>query len=601
MMKKDNKLKFIVTVLICFAFAYFLIIYPIQVFRGNENKLKDAAARYFELNPSQLPTGERIKTVALKELYHEKFLETDIYAPYSKKTCSVENSWVKVRKENEAYRYYVYLDCGGALHSFVDHKGPEITLNGKKYISIGLGEDFTDPGVNRVVDAKDGKIDLSNVIVKGKVDNQKVGTYEITYTAFDQLSNKTVVTRKVEVVQKLYDTIATKLNGTRNFVGNPDNHYVQLSNMLFRVFGVNEDNDVILVADEDVANVNYSKLDKWLDYYYQHLNSNAQKMIVDSQFCNVRLSENNLDTTQCNAYTKKRKIYIPSVVEVNKAAAGDENFMKPATMSWIANSKTDNQAYVTRDIFFDQDYGKSFLPYSVYDNYGVRPMLVIKGSSLITDGDGTRTNPYLFGDSKKGASGSLLSKRNTGEYVTSGGMLWRIIDTFEDGTVKVVSVSTLSSPSSVASCYPDPDNSKILYNPEDKMSIGYYINNKSSDYIDSKDFVNHVIEVPIYKNKIIFGEEVKTVKYNVMFSAPNMYEMFSAQVRNLVGYYPHSYWLVNSSNGNRIAGAITDIGVPINEKIEEYYASNVRVVGFMKKGLTISSGDGTEILPYKVK
>ena len=40
-----------------------------------------------------------------------------------------------------------------------------------------------------------------------------------------------------------------------------------LSNMIFRIFGLDDNDNVIIVADQDIANVNHSKLDK----FYQNL------------------------------------------------------------------------------------------------------------------------------------------------------------------------------------------------------------------------------------------------------------------------------------------------------------------------------------------
>ena len=601
MKQVKNKIKLVVTVVIIGFFVWFLVVYPMMVFRNNEKLLEKAARRYYELNSNELPTGERVKTLSLSTLYHKSFLEKDVYAPYTKKTCSITNSWVKVRKENDEYKYYVYLECG-VLNSSIDHKGPEIKLNGEESITIGLGEKFKDPGINSVIDNNDGKLDIDSVVVGGKVDTSKVGTYEISYTAVDQLSNKTKVVREVQVVQKLYNTIKPKLNGTSNFLGDPTDNYVRLSNMLYRIYGVDNNKNVILVALEDVANVNYSKLDKWLDeYYYKHLNKDTKKLIVDTKFCNMRVSDTTLDTTQCNSYTEPRKVYIPSIVEVNKAGAGEDNFMKTYTMSWVANSKSDKEAYVTRNIFFAEYANRSFVAYNSDFNYGVRPMMVIKGDSLITGGNGERSTPYVFGDSKPRGAGSLVSELYTGEYIHSGGILWRIIDTMEDGTVKVISVDNIKGLDEDITCYPDPDKEKIVYNPKDKSSVAYFINNNVTEYVDTSKFVEHSIEVPVYKNKIIYGTETKTQKYNAVLSAPNMYEMFSAQSTQSLEISSRSYWLLNSSLANRTVGAITDIGVPLNEEVPDYYDFGVRVVGYLKKDVVVTSGKGTEEIPYKIK
>ena len=588
-----KKIKLIITIILILVFVWFLIVSPMITFHNNESSLENAAKRYYELNSNELPSGENVKTITLKKLYHKSFIKNDLYIPYTNKTCSIENSWVKVKRVDGQYKYYTYLECG-VLSSTVDHKGPVITLNGDESVSVGKDDKYKEAGVKSVVDNTDGKIDTSKVEIKGDVDTSKIGTYEITYTAFDSLNNKTVVTREVKVVQKLNSTLKKDLNNAKNFTGNPENNYVRLSNMLFRVYGLDTNDNVIIVSDEDIANVNYTKIDKWLDYYYNNLNEFAKEIIVKSKYCNMTLTDTTLDITKCSGYTKERNVYIPSVIEINKAASGSDNFMRPNTMSWTANSKDKTKAYLTRSFFFGSESNKTYLAYDVEDNYGVRPMMVIKGSTLITSGDGTSEKPYIFGDTKKAKGGSLLNERFTGEYISIDDYIYRIIKTNNDGTTKVVSDFTINDTEESAL----DSNGKIIYDPTKKSSIGYYINNRTSEYINTKYFVKHEIEVPIYKNKIIYGEEIKTNKYSVVLSAPNMYEIFGAQPQSEAS---RSYWMINTSQQNHVGAAILSMGVPINGKIEDNTRLGVRVIGFVKKGTTISSGEGTKEKPYVIR
>lgn len=585
-----KKIKLVITAVLILVFVWFLIVSPMITFHNNEKSLEDAAKRYFELNSSELPSGENVKTVSLKTLYHKSFIKNDLYIPYTSKTCSVENSWVKVRRVDGEYKYYTYLECG-VLSSTVDHKGPVITLNGDKNMTVGKGEEYKEAGVKSVVDNVDGKLNVKDVTIKGEVDTTKIGTYEVTYTAFDSLNNKSVVTREVKVVQKLNSTIKNSLKDSKNFKGDPTNNYVRISNMLFRVYGLDKNNNVIIVSNEDIANVSYSKLDEWLDYYYDNLNDFTKDAIVKSKYCNMNVSDTTV--TKCSGYTKERYVYIPSVIEVNKAQ-GDGNFMRANTMSWVANKKDSKNAYLTRNFFFGEESGKTFLSYDITENYGVRPMMTIKGDTLITGGDGSATKPYTFGDTKKAKGGSLLNERFTGEYISIDGYRYRIIESEIDGTTKVISDFTVANVNTGAV----GSNGKITYDPTNKSSVAYFINNRVSEYVNTKHFVKHEIKVPIYKNKIIYGTETATKKYEVVLSAPNMFEMFSAQSQNPA---VRSYWMINTSKTKGVGAGVYPMGVPINDKIEYETQLGVRVVAFMKKGTVISSGSGTDTDPYIIK
>ena len=105
-------LKLVIVLAIIGAFVWFLILSPMMTFRDNEKKLEEAARNYYEMNTDKLPTGERVSTLSLNTLYKKSYLKEDFKIPYSEKLCSIEKSWVKVKRaENGEYQYYVYLDC----------------------------------------------------------------------------------------------------------------------------------------------------------------------------------------------------------------------------------------------------------------------------------------------------------------------------------------------------------------------------------------------------------------------------------------------------------------------------------------------------------
>lgn len=592
-------IKFIISLIIVGLFVWYFVISPMMKFHDNEKQMINAAKRYFEINSNELPTGKRIKTLSLSTLYSKAYLENDFYVPYTSNVCDQTDSWVKVRKNNSGdYEYLVYLDCG-VLQSSIDHTGPEIKLNGSKEVTIGLGSKYKEEGVKSVVDNTDGKLDVKDVVIKGNVDTSKVGTYEVEYVAFDSLKNRTSVTRKVNVINNLNSVVKKALNGAKNFTGNPTNNYVRLSNMLYRVYGLDSNNNIILVAAEDVSNVNYTKLNEWLNkYYYNHLNDFTKKLIVKSKYCNMKITDTTTDTTECSGYTDKINIFVPSVVEVNKAAAGNENFMKTYTMSWVGNSGDDGKAYITRSFFSAENEGKSFMAYDTTYNFGVRPMFTINGNISAVSGDGSITDPYTFGDSTPIKGGEELNNASTGEYVNISGDLYRVIDV-ENGYTKVIAEDSITRSSELVLAVPTIAATELTYNPKVKGSVAYIINNESGQYIDTSYFVNHNVKVPIYKKDIIYGSEVKTEKYKAKVFAPNMYEMFSAQV-NVYGHVSHGYWYLNTSKTSFYISAVTDIGVPLNKETR-YLSFGIRPCAYIKDNVIVTSGLGTRNNPYIIK
>jgi len=587
-----NKIKIAITVAIVGLFIWFLVISPMITFHKNEKLVEAAARRYFDLYSNELPTGERVRTVSLGTLYHKAFMEKDIFIPYTNKTCSITNSWVKVRRENGEYKYYTYLECG-VLRSTVDHKGPEIKLYGDDEITVNKDDKYKDLGIKSVVDNSDGKMNVKDVTVRGKVDTSKVGTYEVEYIAFDSMSNKTVKVRTVSVVQKLAATVKKNAEKTEYYIGSTDKNYVYFSNMLFRIIGVNGE-DVKIVADKDIAFVNYEGIDEWFKYYENHLTDEAKRLIVKAKYCDMTLTNTTMDTTQCNHYSNEKNFGLVSIDEINRATAkkGEESFLIASTPSWIANSKNSEVGYIA------QLFAGNIREYSKKHNYGIRPVTTIKGSTLISSGTGTEDDPYVLTDYMKPKKNVELNKRYTGEYITYGGLLWRIIETNSDGTTKVICEQNLMEADDYLT-FIEPENlNEHIYNPQNKNNIGYYINNRSSQYMDSAYFINHEIKVPVYAGEPMYKKEKENRKYTAKVVAPNMYEMFSATTGDEMIL---SYGLINSTTDPVENPGVDNDGKVLYGYESTTYEYGIRPVAYFNKQVVVNSGKGTKSNPFRIE
>lgn len=598
-MSKDKLkyLKFLVTVVIIVLLVWFLALKPMRSFRGYEKEMEDAARRYYDLNKYELPTGDRIATVSMQTLYHKAYLQEDFYIPYTKEPCSMKDSWVKVKKVNGEYKYYTYLKCG-ALESKIDNKGPEIKLNGSSEITINLGDKYKDPGVKSVADKTDGKMDPKTVTIKAdKVDTSKIGSYEVTYTAIDSLKNKSTVTRTVKVVSKLKNAVNISTDKKGYYVGLNPNNYLTLSGMMYRIIGIDGDN-VKIVAEDDVANVDFGGINSWLDYYMKHITEASKSYLVKNKYCNMQLTDETLNTTECVSKTKPTYAYIPSIDEINRSRDENGTFLEPLTLSWTANQKNADDAYAVRNMMAGETPHPNYYPDRLNNNYGVRPVLTVKGNSLLKGGNGTKKDPYTFGETAPGKADDAVNTRHPGEYISYGGLLWRIVETNEDGTTKVISVKNIKQNGQNIKTTYEIDSDKKIYNPTQKGNIGYFINNRVSEYIDTTYFVNKNVKVPIYKKDILYGKETSTKEYKVKISAPNTYEMFSTKPS--VDEEVKSYWLINSSETKYYKGVTSDIGVVVSGTISDFEAFGVRVVGNLHKGTMITKGKGTYENPYNI-
>lgn len=591
MKDKMKYLKLLITIVIICLFIWFLVLSPYITFKKNERTMLNAAKRYYEINSDKLPTGTRMSTVTLQTLSRESYIDKDFYIPLSKKPCSITESWVKVKHTNSGYKYYVYLQCG-ALKSTTDHEGPVITLNGDSEITINKGEKYEELGVKKVYDNTDGTMDIKEVEINSKdVDTSKIGTYKVTYTAIDSFKNVTVKERTVKVVQELNYTVKKATNNTGTYTGNMPDNYIRFSGTLFRIVGI-VDGNVKIVAAEDISNVNHSSLEDWLDYYYDHVATSSKKYLVKTKYCN----ENVTDTTtkECKTYTKERYAYVLSIQDLNNSNDQDgASYLYPSTIVWLANSKNDKESWATREGFTGSTL--KYMEFSEDYNFGIRPVLTLKGKTLITKGTGTSEDPYEIDDLETAKADEYLNKRTSGEYVEYSNTTWQIIEKTSDGTTKVISTSTIDIGNQNRIAY-EIDSMQKIYNPNQKGNIGYTINQKTADTIDEKYFVKKEIEVPIYKTIAKYKQETTTKKYKVKFHAPDMYDLFTAKN----GTEVISYWLMNSSQEEGREYKVSEIGVVYYDKIIDGTTAGVRVVGYLDKNCKIVSGKGTKESPYKI-
>ena len=578
---------------------WFLYFYPNKVFRDNEKLLEEAGKRYYEINSTRLPNEEgRVISVSLNTLVKQKYLD-GLYEAYGNKLCDLNESNVKAVNKDGDYTYYTYLKCGNH-ESKVDHDGPVITLNGSKNMTVSRGDTFNDPGVKSVVDNVDGNMDKSSVSIKGEVDTSKVGVYEITYTISDSLANKTEVTRKVSVEESLASTVKSNTeNGY--YVGNVDNNYIYFNNMLFRIVRVNDDNSVLIISNDALANVDYtndgrftdSALDKWLnDYFYNLLEPSYQDLIKSSSWCDDVISSDNITTTECSRQTDKRRVGILSLQDYNLSYDGTSSYLDKSNFSWYANLAEDNKAWA---ITSTDSYPNTIYSSQSTNLLNVVPALNLKASTTILEGDGTYTDPYVVVKRDTARRSSELNKRQVGEYVSYSGYLFRISNILDDGTTEVIMDSVLKSNNRQIDIGYTNGNKQKVYNPNQEGNIGYKIKNDMTRYINTDLFVSKKISVPIYNKNITYQGKKDTKEYKLLITIPSTFDIFSARSSTA---NDSGYWLRDSSKQDNTKAVVRSLGTLTYSNASDNLQAGVKVLAYFDKDVIIESGKGTYLDPY---
>ena len=247
--------------------------------------------------------------------------------------------------------------------------------------------------------------------------------------------------------------------------------------------------------------------------------------------------------------------------------------------------------------------------FSPSDEYGVRPSINLKSNVRIVNGDGTIDNPYrLNGDNDAELSGTLLSSRYSGEYITFGSgenNLYRIVS-HENGTgTKIVSAEPLkSSGEFITSAF----GSNTAFSSTN--TIGTFLNGEYlTSYVDST--YSNMIEdsTTWYLGTVGSGANYRLAKYtdtnmsgltssttNAKVGLLRMGELMAGQF----GRYGNntSYWTLTPSrsyivrivyrNGNASYAGLS-------------FATGVRPSMNLKSNVQIVNGDGTLNSPFEIQ
>ena len=604
MMNKKKIIRIVVVVLVVLlvlAILYFAFYYPNKVFKDNEKKFIAAGERYYQINKNYLPNQEgRVLTVNLGTLIKEDYLD-DIYIPYSKKVCDLNESTVKAIKKDGEFQYYTYLKCGN-YESSTDHEGPVITLNGDNTINLNKGDEYKEPGVKSVVDDTDGNLNVDDVMIKGEVDTNTVGTYEITYSASDSLNNKSEVTRKVVVEESLSNVVREATSDTNGYYkGDALNNYVMFNNMIFRIVKINSNNTVTIASDEVLANVDYtndgrfadSSLDSWLnDYFYNLLESKYKKLITSSKWCDDVLNADNYVATECSRSSAKRNVGILSIQDYNNTLADDISFLDFGGIVWYANLDSNNNPWTMTDLY---DYPLKSEPMNQEYLFNVRPAVTLKKNTKVLSGDGSEADPYILVENDSARRNTLINERQIGEYINYSGYTWRIAG-INDDTTEVIMTGVVTNNYVELQIGYNNSGAKV-YNPNKKGNIGYQVINEMTKYVSTDLFTKTKVEVPIYNNKVTYKGKKDTKTYNNIVTIPSVFDIFTAKGDNSSD---GGYWYIDSSKEDGVKTVMYPAGTVTYTTVTDDRTEGVKIKAYLKSDVFITDGDGSLEHPYTI-
>ena len=402
--------------------------------------------------------------------------------------------------------------------------------------------------------------------------------------------------------------------------GTDPNNYIWYSGNLWRAVSIDpSDNSVKLVTQGSVSSIPYNATENSSfqgSYMEQWLNDTS----VDGFLGNLREPEKFIKTDSVWNATLTTKLTKPEKTTMVTDAVGLLNIYE-YTMSY--KNAIPLTGYLNNGL-----YWQMLTPYSTSDvcsfiSYGYvtcssptnpsgsRPSVNLKSAVKIIDGDGTADNPYRLQGDNDNPTGTLLSTRYSGEYISFGtgeNNLYRIVS-HENGTgTKITSAIPLKDSGSYKTlAFGDTatyskDNTIGAFLNGDYLTSGIYLTNDQVSMIEDNTtwYLGTVGEGANYKLAKYQDEtssslttSTTTAKIGLLRSGELMAGQFDKYGNNA------NYWTLTPSSASHVSD-VTNTGFGgYNDSPTNSYGSRPSMN--LKSNVIITGGDGTKNSPFRIK
>ena len=416
----------------------------------------------------------------------------------------------------------------------------------------------------------------------------------------DFVQDTNQVTTGGNITELVQDLLETSPEGTYEYMGGTylkgaqDSNYIWFDGFLWRIMGINEDGSIRMITQENVTAISWgtnaqkydnSYVNDWLNnYFYSKLKD--KDLLVNQTWCSeVATDVTSLRTSCTNNLSRVQKPVGLISIDEYTLAISKSSYLTNLQYFWTL---TPFKIYVLHV------YNNGYSSYhSVSSFQGIRPVIGLSSDVIISQGNGTLTDPYLIGEVND-VKGSLKDYSYVGEYVTYAGRNYRVVETSNQGTKLILDG------------YYDSNNDGMI-DSSDKMAYGE--NCTLCTTINEDNFINWIsnnnetdkaklVSTTWYRGDYWTGGDYKTN----LESTSNPYvgrvglirvgEMLSGQCRSRGDYWtatPYSElkaWYVNN------------LGQAGSNTATTMYA--VRPVIMISPDVQITSGNGTFNSPYQI-
>lgn len=389
------------------------------------------------------------------------------------------------------------------------------------------------------------------------------------------------------LIQKENGLIKNEDN-TYYFKGQVENNFVYYSGRLWRIIKTTKDKNIVLISEEIQTLMPYGEdIEYQNSYLYNYLNNidayslfyktlNNTDILVNTQYCEDIVTDT--ENVTCKATKSDYQITLLNLKDYLNSGA-NEGFLNNNTYFWLMDFNQNNELYYV----FDKGGINTTSEYKTI-HHGVRPVITIDGTLLLTSGDGTKGNPYSLDEYED----YKLINVGVGEYLEYNNNLWRIISK-QDKSVKAIMEGYIKeNDQEIEKIFSTKNNT---FDINDKNNIAYYLNN---DYYNSLNNKEYLVKGPFYTGKYTTDtRDYKLVykeKINAYIGLPQVGDLYINTYNNTLTS------LAITDHMNNILYIINENNSLYTSKINE--KEKIRPVINLDGNLIALSGEGTKESPY---
>lgn len=389
------------------------------------------------------------------------------------------------------------------------------------------------------------------------------------------------------LIQKENGLIKNEDN-TYYFKGQVENNFVYYSGRLWRIIKTTKDKNIVLISEEIQTLMPYGEdIEYQNSYLYNYLNNideyslfyktlNNTDILVNTQYCEDIVTDT--ENVTCKVTKSDYQITLLNLKDYLNSGA-NEGFLNNNTYFWLMDFNQNNELYYV----FDKGGINTTSEYNKH-HYGIRPVITIDGTLLLTSGDGTKGNPYSLDEYED----YKLINVGVGEYLEYNNNLWRIISK-QDKSVKAIMEGYIKeNDQEIEKIFSTKNNT---FDINDKNNIAYYLNN---DYYNSLNNKEYLVKGPFYTGKYTTDtHDYKLVykeKINAYIGLPQVGDLYINTYNNTLTS------LAITDHMNNILYIINENNSLYTSKINE--KEKIRPVINLDGNLIALSGEGTKESPY---